>query len=76
MSRPSTFSLRVLTTSGEVVEVGIDGERLAVGFERVLVVADVLQDQAKAGQRAEMARFANKHLANVEERMAVILVGN
>src|SRR5580692_7080099 len=33
---------------GDVLEVRIDHQRLAVGFERVLVVADVLQDEAEA----------------------------
>ncbi len=49
---------------GDVLEVRIDRERLAIGFERVLVVADLLQHQAEAGQRAEMARLARQHLAD------------
>src|SRR5579862_7501272 len=31
---------------GDIFEVGVDGERLAVGVQRVLVVADLLQHQA------------------------------
>ncbi len=44
---------------------GIDGERLAIGFERILVVADVLQHQAEPRQRAEVARLARQDLGDV-----------
>src|SRR5580698_4724423 len=33
---------------GDVLEMRVDRQRLAVGFEGVLVVADVLQDEAEA----------------------------
>src|ERR1700688_228155 len=33
---------------GDMLEVRVDRQRLAVGFERVLVAADVLQDEAEA----------------------------
>src|SRR4029077_14866082 len=58
---------------GDVLEVGVDRQRLAVGFERVLVVADVLQDEAEARQRAEMARLERQHLAQVGKRMTEIV---
>ena len=57
MLRPSTFSLKRLDGVGEIVEMRVDGERLAIGFERVFVVADILQDEAEAGQRAEVPRL-------------------
>src|ERR1700722_20379104 len=40
------------------LEPGVDVERLAIGVEGALVVADVLHDEAKPGQRPEMARLA------------------
>src|ERR1700682_62785 len=58
---------------GDVLEMWVDRQRLAVGFERVLVVANVLQDEAKARPRAEVARLERQHLADVGERMAVIV---
>src|SRR5215472_5355117 len=58
----------------DVLEVRIDGERAAVGFERVLVVAELLQDQTEAGQRAEMTRLARKHLAQVGKRVRDIVL--
>src|SRR5580704_4257974 len=58
---------------GDVLEMRVDHQRLAVGFERVLVVADVLQDEAEARPRAEVARLERQHLADVGERMAVIV---
>src|SRR5580704_835670 len=58
---------------GDVLEVRIDRQRLAVGFEGVLVVADVLQDEAEARPGAEVARLERQHLADVGERMAVIV---
>ncbi len=51
----------------------INHQRLAVGFERVLVVADVLQDEAEARPGAEMARLERQNLADVGERVAVIV---
>src|SRR5271168_3886119 len=50
---------------GDVFEVRVDGERLAIGFERVLVVADVLQNKAEAGQRPEVPRLLRQHLAQI-----------
>src|SRR5580698_9758775 len=49
---------------GDVLEMRVDRQRLAVGFERVLVVADVLQDEAEARPRGEVARLERQHLAN------------
>jgi hypothetical protein len=39
----------------------------------VLVVADVLQDEAEARPGAEVARLERQHLADVGERVAVIV---
>src|SRR5947207_10988421 len=39
---------------GHIAQVGIDRERRLVGFQRVLIVADVLEDQAEPGERAEV----------------------
>ena len=58
---------------GDVLEMRVDRQRLAVGFERVLVVADVLQDEAEARPRAEVARLERQHLADVGKRVAVIV---
>src|ERR1700733_13733976 len=59
---------------GDVFEVRVDGERLAIGFERVLVVADVLQNKAEAGQRPEVPRLLRQDLAQIGERVAVVLL--
>src|SRR5215470_9884252 len=50
----------------------IDLERLAIGVERVLVVTDVLHDEAKARQRPEMPRLAGQHLADIGNRIHVV----
>ena len=55
-------------------EVRVDGERLAEGVKRALVVAEILHDHAKSGQRAEMARFADQHLLDVFKRMGVVVL--
>ena len=39
-----------------------------------LLLAEFLHDHAEAGERAEMARLARQHLADVGERPAVIFV--
>ena len=53
----------------------MDGERAAEGVERVPVVAELLQDDAEAGERAEMARLARKHLADVGKRPPEVFLG-
>ena len=50
----------------------IDRQRLAVGFERVLVVADILQDAAEARPRPEVARLERQHLTDVGERIIIV----
>ena len=52
----------------------MDGERAAEGVERALVVAKLLQDDAEPRERAEMARLARQHLADVGKRPAEILL--
>ena len=56
---------------GHIAQVRIDRERRLVGFQRVLIVADVLEDQAEPGERAEVARFARQYFANIGEGAAV-----
>ncbi len=58
----------------DVLKVRVDRQRAAVGLECVFVVADFLQDQTEAGQRTEVTRLARQHLANIGERVAVILL--
>ena len=52
----------------------MDRDRAAERFERALVLADVLQDHAEAGERAEMARFARDHDAEIRKRANEILL--
>src|SRR5215469_18924441 len=40
----------------------------------MLVVADVLQDHTKSSERAEMARFARQHFADIGKRTAVLML--
>ena len=65
--------LQFLHHLGDALQARIDRERAAVDFKRLLVVAEVLQDQAEPGQRAEMARLPAQHFANVGERVAIVL---
>ena len=64
--------LQCLHQVGDALQARIDRERAPIDFQRLFVVADVLHDQAETGQRAEMARLAAQHLANVGERAAVV----
>ena len=43
----------------------MDRKRSAEDIKGVPVVADLLQDDAKAGERPEMAGFAGKHFADI-----------
>ena len=52
----------------EVAQMWVDRQSRLVGFQRVLVIADVLQDQSKPGEGAEMARLARQHFAEIGER--------
>src|SRR5262245_61574908 len=72
----ATFNLFLqgLHEIGNAFHSRIDGERAAVNIKRVLVVADLLQDQAKSRQRAEMARFALEHLADIGQRAAIVFL--
>src|SRR5690242_357629 len=60
---------------GNLRQVRVDGERPAKRFERELILAELLHDDAEAGERAEVTRLARQHLADVGDRFAVILVG-
>src|SRR5438105_2705793 len=44
------------------------------GIERVLLIAELVQDHAEARERAEMPRFAHQHLADVFDRVGEILL--
>src|SRR5262245_31995317 len=57
-----------------LLELGMHRERTPVGFERGLVLAELLHDGAEPGERPEMARLAHKHLMDVLDRADVILV--
>src|SRR3954447_9365148 len=59
---------------GNALEMRMHGERAAEGVERVLVVAELLQDHAQARQRAEMAWLPRQHLVDVGQRSAEILL--
>src|SRR5579859_588234 len=59
---------------GDVFEVRIEGERLAVGRKRILIVADLLEHHAEPGQRTEMARLARQHLADVGNGAGKIVI--
>src|SRR5216683_830481 len=50
----------LLDQVGDALEVRMDRERAAVNVERLLVVAELLQDDAEPRQRAEMARLAHE----------------
>src|SRR5947208_739845 len=50
-------------------------ERAAEGFERELILAELLHDDAEARQRPEMTWLARQHLADIAERLAEILGG-
>src|SRR5229473_6868258 len=63
----------LLDQVGNALEMRMDRERAAVDVERLLVVAELLQDDAEPRQRAEMARLAREHLADVGERARVLL---
>src|SRR3984893_10596109 len=70
---PFDFFLQGLDLVDHALEARIDLKRLAIGIERALVVADVLHDEAEARQRPEMPRLAGQHLADVGERIGIIL---
>src|SRR5215510_936599 len=59
---------------GNLLDVRVHSERAAEHFERPLLLAELLHDQAEAGQRAEVARLARQHLADVVEGAAVVLL--
>src|SRR5262249_31708000 len=65
---------QLLDQVGDLLELGMQGERAAEGVERVLVVADLLQDHAESGKRAEVARLALEHFVDVGERAGEILL--
>jgi len=52
----------------------VDRERFAEGFQRALVVADLLHDHAETGERAEMPGLAGQHLLDVLHRMGVVVL--
>src|SRR5262245_31025862 len=65
----------LLDQVGNALEPGMDGQRAPIGFERVLLVADLLQNDAEPGQRAEVARLARQHLMEIRDCVAEFLLG-
>ena len=65
--------LQGLDQLGNALDARVDRQRAAIDFQRLLVVADVLHDQAEAGKRAEVARLAAQHLVDIGKRATVIL---
>src|SRR5262249_34731259 len=59
----------------DFLHVRVDRERLAVGVERLPVLADLLQDHPKAGERPEVTRIAVEHFLDVGHRAPLILQG-
>src|SRR5512144_1223093 len=57
------------------LEAWLEGERAAEHFERVLVVAEFLKNDAEPRERAEVARLARQHFVDIGERVAEILLG-
>src|SRR6266568_7676501 len=63
---------QLLDQVGNALKVGMHGKRAAEGVERMLVVAELLEDHAQAGQRPEMAWLALEHLLDVGDRSVEI----
>ena len=60
---------------GDLRQVRVHGERTAESLQRKLVLAELLHDDAEAGERRKVPRLARQHLAKVGERLGEILVG-
>src|ERR1700677_4743583 len=58
---------------GKVLEMRVDRESAAIRLQRMLVVANLLQDEPQPRQRPEMPRFAQQHFTDIGDRMPVIL---
>src|SRR5215470_5392 len=59
---------------GNLLELGMNRKRTAVGLERGLVVTELLHDGAEPGERSKVPRLARQHLMDVRNRALVILV--
>src|SRR5215208_6666124 len=59
---------QALDRLAELRQVGVDRERLAIGFERALLVAAGHVDVAEPGPGAEMARLPGQHALDVGDR--------
>ena len=53
----------------------MDGQRATKHLERILLVADLLQNHAEAGQGSEMPRLTGEHLTQIGDRATIIPVG-
>src|ERR1700687_4476215 len=53
-----------------LVQMRVEGERLAEGVERALLVAEILHDHAKPRQRPEMAGLPDPHPLRILQRTA------
>src|ERR1043166_4024657 len=72
---PLDLIAQALHEVGDFFELGMDRERTAERLERVLIVAEFLQDGAETRERTEMARLAREHLVDVGKRVRVVLLG-
>src|ERR1043166_557766 len=72
---PLDLLAQALHEVGDFFEHRMDRERTAERFQRMLVVAEFLQDGAETRERTEMARLAREHLVDVGKRVRVVLLG-
>src|SRR4051812_9417330 len=59
---------------GDFLQMRIEVERAAKRLERALLLAQLLHDHAEAGDRPEVTWLARQHLANVGQRLSVVLL--
>src|SRR5947209_1893905 len=57
------------------LEVRMDGERAPKRVQRAFLIAKILEDDAQAGKRAEVARLPRQHFAYIRQRPGKILFG-
>src|SRR5262249_29552751 len=65
---------QLLDQVGDLLKLGMDRESAAEGLERMLVVAEFLQDHAEPGERPEVARLALEHFVDIGQRTGEILL--
>src|SRR5258708_39866032 len=72
---PVDLLAELLDQIGNSLQARMDSERAAEHVERAFVVAEFLQDDAQAGERAEVSWLARPHLVNGGKGAAEILLG-